>query len=188
MLELRWLLELRMQRYKLAAGTLARVARAQGGDANAFAAAKRAACLGKVALLADQEGGLAPMRPKVRVPTLPLDLPGPANPSFAVRDTVHGPQAESCLPGKPILVCKADVFSQLGQKGLPGERACISDAGKGGHCGSRGQHGRARCSKPAGPFGPGAPCAPVTGRSRAAGRLKDPLLPSKTPHGSTMPD
>lgn len=77
MLELRWLLELRMQRYRLAAGTLARVARAQGGDAKAFAAAKRAVCLAKVALLADQEGGLAPVRPKVRVPTLPLDLPTP---------------------------------------------------------------------------------------------------------------
>ena len=65
MLELRWLVELRMRRYMLAAGTLGRVARARGGDASAFRAAQRAACLAKLALLADQEGGLASVRPKV---------------------------------------------------------------------------------------------------------------------------
>lgn len=65
MLEVRWLLELRMQQYTQAAGTLGRVAQAQGGDAHAFTAAKQAACLAKLALLADQEGGLAPVRPKV---------------------------------------------------------------------------------------------------------------------------
>ncbi len=65
MLELRWLLELSMQRYGQAAGTLARVCRAEGGDAQTFAAAKRAACLAKLALLADQEGGLAHIQPKV---------------------------------------------------------------------------------------------------------------------------
>jgi len=64
MLELRWLLELRMQRYIVAAGTLARVGNAEGGDAQTFATAKRAACLAKLALLADQEGGLAPVPPK----------------------------------------------------------------------------------------------------------------------------
>ena len=66
MLELRWLLELRMQRYGQAAGTLARVCRAEGGDAQTFATAKRAACLAKLALLADQEGGLAHIQPKAR--------------------------------------------------------------------------------------------------------------------------
>ena len=65
MLELRWLVELRMRRYMLAAGTLGRVARAQGGDVSTFQAAQRAACLAKLALLADQEGGLASVRPKV---------------------------------------------------------------------------------------------------------------------------
>ena len=65
MLELRWLLELRMQLYEQAAGTLARVSQAEGGDAQAFAAANRAACLAKLALLADQEGGLARIQPKV---------------------------------------------------------------------------------------------------------------------------
>ena len=65
MLELRWLLELRMQLYGKAAGTLARVSRAEGGDAQTFAAAHRAACLAKLALLADQEGGLANIQPKV---------------------------------------------------------------------------------------------------------------------------
>ena len=45
--------------------TLGRVARAQGGDKTRFQAAQRAACLAKLALLADQEGGLASMRPKV---------------------------------------------------------------------------------------------------------------------------
>ena len=70
MLELRWLLELRMQLYTLVAGTLARVSRGEGGDVQTFAAAKRAACLAKLALLADQEGGLADVRPKVRVPSV----------------------------------------------------------------------------------------------------------------------
>lgn len=65
MLELRWLMELRMRRYMLAAGTLGRAARAQGGDKATFQAAQRAACLAKLALLADQEGGLMPVRPKV---------------------------------------------------------------------------------------------------------------------------
>ena len=54
-----------MRRYMLTAGTLGRVARAQGGDESAFQAAQRAACLAKLALLADQEGGLASVRPKV---------------------------------------------------------------------------------------------------------------------------
>ena len=54
-----------MRRYMLAAGTLGRAARAQGGDKTTFQAARRAACLAKLALLADQEGGLAPLRPKV---------------------------------------------------------------------------------------------------------------------------
>ena len=65
MLELRWLLELRMQQYGQAAATLARVCRAEGGDARAFAAAQRAACLAKLAILADQEGGLASIQHKV---------------------------------------------------------------------------------------------------------------------------
>ena len=54
-----------MQRYGQAAGTLARVCRAEGGDAQTFATAKRAACLAKLALLADQEGGMAHVQPKV---------------------------------------------------------------------------------------------------------------------------
>lgn len=74
MLELRWLLELRMQQYGQAAVTLARVCRAEGGDAQAFAAAQRAACLAKLAVLADQEGGLASMPPKV---SLTCDIRAP---------------------------------------------------------------------------------------------------------------
>lgn len=61
--ELRWLHELRMRQYRSAATTLQRVAAT--GTGQGLGQAQRAACLTKLALLADQPGGLVPLSAEV---------------------------------------------------------------------------------------------------------------------------
>lgn len=68
--ELRWLQELRMRAYPAAAATLLRRATATAAAPGAppLGQARRAACLAKLALLADQPGGLAPVSSEVQFP------------------------------------------------------------------------------------------------------------------------
>jgi len=68
----RWLHELRMHNYIGSAATLAGVATADGSDARSLNTAKRAACLAKVALLANEKGSFAPMSQKVCILASPL--------------------------------------------------------------------------------------------------------------------
>jgi hypothetical protein len=70
-IELRWLHELRMRQYRGAAATLQRVA--ASGTGQGLGQAQRAACLSKLALLADQPGGLVPLSAEVLCCTHPQE-------------------------------------------------------------------------------------------------------------------